>query len=317
MTEKQLQKKLQHYYQLIKTQQTDPITLYLQSLAPSGRRSVKSLLTTAAEVIHFEGTLEQMPWNIIEYQHLAKIRNTLQEQRKSANTINLTLSALRGVMKACFNLGLINADQLMLLNDIKRVRGNRLPSGRSLTASEVKKLYRICNQDKSPAGKRDAAIIAMMLATGIRRSEVINIKLEDYNTRNGQLNIQAGKGNKQRTTYLNTESRRVVKKWLISRGQHDGYVFNPVTKSGTIQQRQLSSQAIYEIVRQRAEQAQIKPCKPHDLRRTFVTRLLEAGVDINTTRQLAGHNDIQTTARYDLRDEKMQRKAIKHAFLNN
>ncbi len=311
MTEDQLQQNLQNYYKIIKDQQTDPVTLYLQGLVPTGRRSVKSLLKTASAILKFEGELETVPWSIIEYQHLANIRNTLQEQQKSANTINLTLSALKGVMKACFNLKLISADQLMLLNDIKRVRGKRLPSGRSLSKQDIKKIYRACEQGKTLAGKRDHAIITTMLASGIRRSEVANITLDDYNTRNGQLNIQAGKGNKQRTAYLNTESRKTIKKWLNARGPEEGALFNPITKSNTIQYRKISSQSIYGIIRQRAEQANIEPCRPHDLRRTFVTHLLEAGIDINTARQLAGHSDIQTTARYDLRDEKQQKKALR------
>jgi len=311
MTEEDLQQKLQHYYHTLNIQQTDPVTLYLQRLAPTGRRSVKSLLKTAAAILDFEGELEEMPWNIIEYHHLSKIRNTLQKKGKSANTINLTLSGLKGVMKACFNLGLINADQLMRLNDINRARGKRLPSGRSLTKQEIKKLSRACVQDNSTAGKRDHAIIATMLATGVRRSEVIAININDYNTRSGLLNIQSGKGNKQRTAYLNKESRRIVKQWLNIRGKEEGYLFNPTSKTGSIQDKQLTSHTIYQIIKNRAKQAGIQPCRPHDLRRTFVTTLLEAGIDLNTTRQLAGHIDMQTTARYDLRDEKTQRNAIK------
>ena len=318
MTEQQLQQKLQRYYQIIKNQQTDPVTLYLQGLAPTGRKSITSQLKTAAAILDFEGELEEMPWNIIEYHHLAKIRNTLQERHKAANTINLTLAGLKGVMKACFNLGLISADQLMRLNDIKRVRGKRLPSGRSLTTQEIKKLYRACTQDKTAAGKRDHAILTIMLATGIRRSEVIAINIEDYSTRTGLLNIQSGKGNKQRTAYINVESRKIVKQWLNVRcaGEQEDTnngvsLFNPITKTGSIQNRQLSSHAIYEIIRHRAEQAQIESCRPHDLRRTFVTQLLEAGIDINTTRQLVGHTDIQTTARYDLRDEKLQKRVVR------
>jgi site-specific recombinase XerD len=74
----------------------------------------------------------------------------------------------------------------------------------------------------------------------------------------------------------------------------------------------MSSQSIYDLVGKRAREAQIENCRPHDLRRTFVTRLLESGVDIHTVSQLAGHSDIQTTARYDLRDQSEQRKAIKN-----
>jgi len=58
------------------------------------------------------------------------------------------------------------------------------------------------------------------------------------------------------------------------------------------------------LLKKRSFEANIKHCSPHDFRRTFVTRLLESGIDINTIRQLAKHSDIQTTARYDLRDKK-------------
>ena len=68
---------------------------------------------------------------------------------------------------------------------------------------------------------------------------------------------------------------------------------------------------MYDIIKQRSEQAGIDRVRPHDLRRTFVTQLLDAGVDINTTRQLVGHSDIQTTARYDCRDQKAQKRAVK------
>lgn len=308
---RQLQQKFDTYYQQIHQQQTDPVSLYLEGLAPTGRRSVKSLLSSATEIVGFEGLLEEMPWNLIEYQHLALIRNTLKQEGKSANTINLALSAVRGVMKACFHLKLITAEQMLLLKGITAVRSQRLPSGRSLTKSELAKMHRSCKLDKTTIGKRDYAVIALLLATGIRRSEVIAITLDDYNTRTGVLNIQAGKGDKQRTAYLNTESRLIIRQWLTERGSQPGSLFNPITKTGTILNKTLTSQTIYDIIKQRSEQAKIDPVRPHDLRRTFVTQLLDAGVDINTTRQLVGHTDIQTTARYDCRDLKNQQRAVR------
>ena len=65
--------------QQITKQQTEPVSLYLDSLANSGRRSVISLLNSAAKILGFEGQLESMPWQSIEYLHIAKIRNTLNE----------------------------------------------------------------------------------------------------------------------------------------------------------------------------------------------------------------------------------------------
>jgi integrase/recombinase XerD len=306
----QLQEKFDNYYQLTRQQKTDPVSLYLDSLAPTGRRSVKSLLLSSTAVLGFDGPLEAMPWNLVEYQHLAQIRTTLGQQGKATNTINLALSAIRGVMRSCFNLRLIKADQLLLINNVKPMRGQRLPSGRSLTASEISRLHRVCQQDKSVAGKRDHALIALMLATGLRRSEVVAINIDDYNSRTGLLNIHQGKGNKQRSAYLNSECRSTLRQWRILRGNVPGSLFNPITKNNQVVNRPLVSQSVYDIVQQRAVQAQIGNVMPHDLRRTFVTQLLEAGIDLNTTRQLAGHQDIQTTARYDFRSEKAQKKAV-------
>ena len=288
----------------------NPVNLYLDNLAPTGRRSMRSALQTAVKLLGHQNTLENLPWQQLDYQHLALIRTTLKQQGKAANTINLTLSALRGVMKACFNLKLIDADQLLNINDIKPVRGQRLISGRSLSASDVQKLLRVCQHDQSVIGIRDHALIALLLATGLRRSEIVSLDNQDFNSKTGTVMLHAGKGNKQRQLYLNPDTRQLLRKWRQYRGYHDGKLFNPITKAGHVIDKALSGQSIYDIVQQRAEQAQIGELRPHDLRRTFVTRLLEAGVDLNTTRQLAGHNDIQTTARYDLRDQKTQRRAL-------
>lgn len=213
-------------------------------------------------------------------------------------------------MKACFNLKLISADQLLAINQIKPARGQRLISGRSLTSKEVHKLLRVCQQDHSAIGLRDHAVITLMLVTGLRRSELTALQMTDFNSRTGILNVDAGKGNKQRQLYLNPDSRKVIRQWRNYRGTEDGWLFNPISKNGQWVNRQLTGQGVFEIVHSRAQQAGIGVVRPHDLRRTFITHLLENGVDLNTTRQLAGHSDIQTTARYDLRDQKNQRKAI-------
>jgi integrase/recombinase XerD len=314
MTNTELSQHLNQYVSFLKTNQTDPVTLYLEGLAPTGRRSMRSLLQTAANLFEFGGKLEQMPWSLLQYHHIANIRSTLQKQGKSANTINLTLSACRGVMKSCFNLNLIKADQLMQINEVKRVSNKKLPSGRCLSQKETKALLAACRRDKTIAGKRDLAIIILMLATGLRRSEVTALNSQDYITRNGELIVMEGKGNKQRVIYIQTNARQLIRPWLDCRGKEDGNLFYPINNHNEIIIRKMNSQSIYDLIKKRSIEAKIESCTPHDFRRTFVTRLLEAGVDINTVRQLAGHSDIQTTARYDLRDKKEQKRAVKQVF---
>ncbi len=310
MTDDQLAENIDKYFKFLKTEQTDPVTLYLEGLAPSGRRSMRSLLKISAKIFEFEGDLERMPWPLLQYHHIAQIRSNLQNNSKSPNTINLTLSALRGVMKACFNLGLIKADQLMMINEVKRVRGKKLPSGRCLTQQETKALITACKRDKTIAGKRDLAMIVLMLATGLRRSEVVALDLDDYNTRNGELTILYGKGNKQRLIFIQVDSRQFIKPWITCRGKEEGALFLPINNKNIIN-RHMTSQSLYDLLKKRSIEANINHCSPHDFRRTFVTRLLELGIDINTVRQLAGHSDIQTTARYDLRDKKEQKRVMK------
>jgi len=310
MTDKELGTTIEKYFKFLNTDKPSPVTLYLDGLAPSGQRSMRSLLVTAANIFEFEGNLERMPWPLLQYHHFAQVISTLKANGKATNTINLTLAACKGIMKACFNLGLITAEHLMQINDIKRVRGKKLPSGRCLTQQEIRSLIAVCKRDKTILGKRDLAIITLILATGLRRSEVTNLQLSDYNTRNGELIVKAGKGNKQRIVYLQKDARHLIKLWLNHRGKEAGVIFYTINNS-QILNKKMTTQSLYYVLKKRSKEAKINNCSPHDLRRTFVTRLLESGIDINTVRQLAGHSDIQTTTRYDLRDTKEQRNVMK------
>jgi len=71
----------------------------------------------------------------------------------------------------------------------------------------------------------------------------------------------------------------------------------------------MTDQAVLHILRKRGAEAGVAPFSPHDLRRSFVSDLLDAGADISTAQQLAGHSNVQTTARYDRRGETTKRKA--------
>lgn len=148
-----------------------------------------------------------------------------------------------------------------------------------------------------------------MLSTGVRRAEIVAIDYEDYDRRSGVIEVKQGKGARGRVLSITPSTKRILNRWLKLRGAFDGALFTRIV-SNEVTVRRLSAQAIYNIVRARAEEAGIEYCTPHDLRRTLVTRLLESGVDLNTVRKIIGHTDINTTARYDQRRDDSRRKII-------
>ena len=118
-----------------------------------------------------------------------------------------------------------------------------------------------------------------------------------------------GKRNKQRTVYLSGGGCRYVAAWLEHRGDAPGPLFCPVDQTGMIRISRLRGESVAYIVKRVQQAAGVDPFSPHDVRRTTITNLLDAGVDVLTVQKLAGHADVTTTARYDRRGEQAKRRA--------
>lgn len=286
----------------------NPAMVYLAGLGSErSRRAMMGRLQYIAGLLGAEDPLT-IPWHNLRYQHAAAIRAKLIESGQAPSTINLALSALRGVAREAFNLGLMPAEDYQRLQMVKGVRGQRLPAGRSLSHGELAALVEACANDTTNAGPRDAAIIGVMYTGGLRRQEVPALDLEDYDPDTGELRV-TGKGDKQRKVYVNNGTTSALGDWLAVRGDEPGPLFLPVIRGGHIQRRRMNPQTIYDILARRAEQAGVRPFSPHDLRRSFVGDLLDAGADVVTVQALAGHANVQTTARYDRRPEEAKRRA--------
>jgi len=158
---------------------TSPALVYLASLSPSGRRTMRARLERVAEMLSGSKYLESVPWHLLRFEHVAAIRSKLQESGLSPASVNASLYALRGVSKACWNLGLMRADDHARIRNVAPVRGSRLPAGRALASGEMSALLDACCRDHSIAGVRDAALIAVLYGGGLRRAEVAALSIED------------------------------------------------------------------------------------------------------------------------------------------
>ena len=165
-----------------------------------------------------------------------------------------------------------------------------------------------CN-DGTKAGWRDGAIIAVGYGGGLRRSEIADLELGDYDQENGSLMVRSGKGNKQRVAYLPSGAVAALAGWLAVRGEAPGPLFYSIRRGDHLESKGLTDQAIYNILASRGTVAGVKAFTPHDLRRTFAGDLLDAGEDISTVQKMMGHSNVNTTAGYDRRDAKAKKRA--------
>ncbi|BAY41575.1 integrase/recombinase (plasmid) [Nostoc sp. NIES-2111] len=287
-----------------------PAAVYLSSLSSSSRRTTEKALNVIARLLTTnECDALSLDWSKLRYQHTAAIRAIFIEQYSPATT-NRMLYALRRVLKESLRLGLMKEQDYQSAIDLKRVRGDSLLRGRLLKTAEITALLQDCKQDNNAIGLRDAALFGILSACGLRRAEAVQLELKDFGRDDNSLKVLHGKGKKSRTVYFPLGAVKVLDDWLKIRGKLPGALLCPVKRGGHIHIGQLTDQAVMAICQKRAKTAGIEPFSPHDFRRTFITRLLEAGVDVLTVCELAGHADPATTRKYDLRSEAAKRKAV-------
>lgn len=279
--------------------------IYINSLAPSGRSGIKSLLNSSAVLLDPNSDVYKYPWETLNFAKVSRLRAELLSLGYAVATVNLALNALRGLAKVAFNLGMFSADELARIHAVKRVRGNVVRKGRSLSRSEVRALLSAARSQEGRARKtRDGALVLLACGSGLRSAELVSLEMPDLNLESGSIHVKRGKGRKERKLYLSKAVIKALKLWLEVRGEEEGALFCRINKVGSLSVAALSKTGLAGILSNLTYISGIPKFTPHDLRRTFITRLLDCGVDINTVRQLAGHSNIATTASYDFRGEK-------------
>jgi len=160
-----------------------------------------------------------------------------------------------------------------------------------LTDEEAKRLIEIPNK-RYYTGLRNKAMITLMINTGLRVSEVTNLKTNQVDLNSRSLKVVNGKGHKDRNLKIPNLTAEILKQWNKKRSQGE-YLFN--TKEG----KQLKVRYIQAMIKRYSVRATIdKNIYPHTLRHTFATNFYRQTKDIETLRKLLGHSDISTTQIY-------------------
>jgi site-specific recombinase XerD len=291
---------------VVPSPERNPVGVYLARLAPGSRRAMRQALGHLAALAGV-AEAERFPWHLLRYPHTQAMRARVAARYAPASA-NKVLCALRGVLGECFRLGLMSAEERLRAADVASVRGERLPRGRALTAGELRALFHACDATTA-CGARDAALLGLLYGAGLRRAEAVSITLSDLDLATGTLRV-TGKGDKQRAVPLGASVCGALERWLRVRGSAAGRLFAPVRKGDGVALRPMSGQAVLMILRRLAARCGVARFSPHDARRTFISDLLDAGADLSTVQQLAGHAQVTTTARYDRRGEHAKRRAV-------
>ena len=290
----------------------NPVGAYLASLAsPHSRRRMRIALEKAAEVLGYE--LDGLPWEDLRPSHLEYMRTAIAGEQSRASA-NLALTAMKQVMlRAWRDFELVDAERYTRIMTVKGApkRGEDVLTGREITPGEIAAMSAVCSQDQTAVGARDAAILALAVSGGLRRSELAGLQVGDLDDDGEQITVTVlGKGRKRRTVILDNGAADALRDWIRIRGDSPGALFWSGRKGGRLTRGHgMSAQAIYDVLLRRAAEAGIsKALTPHDFRRTFISNGLDVA-DAVTVAKLAGHSNVSTTMRYDRRGDRAKRAA--------
>jgi integrase len=228
-----------------------------------------------------------------------RYRSFLESLQLSAATINLHLCAIRRLADEAAESGLLSPDLAIGIRRVKGVKrlGRRI--GNWLTGDQAEALLNAISL-KSLIGKRDAAVIGLLVGCGLRRSEVVSLRLDQLQSREEHWVIVdlLGKGGRFRTVPVPNWCKALIDLWLRDSGVADGKIFRRIWKNRTELAFGVTVDVVWTAVRRYAKRIGVDHLAPHDLRRTCARLCHSAGGELEQIQFLLGHASVQTTERY-------------------
>jgi integrase len=214
-------------------------------------------------------------------------------------TINLRLAAIRRLAYEASDNGLLSPELVAGIRRVKGVKRLGQPVGNWLTTEEGQQLLGAVCTD-TLRGKRDAAMLGLLLGCGLRRSEVADLEIEKIQRRDGHWAIVdlVGKAGHVRTVPVPLWVKTAIDNWTSAAGLGEGRLFRAIRKNGALWGRGVTQNVVWYVVKNCAKRAGIEKLAPHDLRRSCARMCHAAGGEIEQIQFLLGHASVQTTERY-------------------
>lgn len=244
----------------------------------------------------------------VDYRVVRTYLMWLYDKKYSKKTIARNVSTLKSFFKFLTSENIIESNPTLLISNPKLDK--RLPN--YVTYEELECLLNIPDQT-TKLGLRDALIMEMLYSTGIRVSELVNIKLSDISFSNKQIKI-LGKGNKERYVMFGDVCKKLIDKYIntsrinILNGKSNNFLI--LNSRGNKMSERGVEIVISNIVRKSGLKIHVTP---HTLRHTFATHLLNEGADLKSVQELLGHENLSTTQVYT----HISNERLRNVYLNN
>jgi integrase len=288
-----------------KCRRTPKTVLKLPDLEQSKSAVLNSLTSLSSQRSYDHAIREFIEWYCSEPRLafnktvVTRYRISLEQAHYASSTINLRLAAVHRLAYEAADSGLLSPD---LAAGIRRVKGAKklgVRVGNWLTAEQGKRLLQAFDVG-GLRGKRDYAMIAVLLGCGLRRAELAGLTVEELQQREEHWVIAdlVGKGGHVRTVPVPLWVKAAVDVWLAEANVVDGPIFRAINKAGRIGTIRFSPKVIWGVVKAGCSKCGLDGVAPHDLRRTCARLCHEAGGELEQIQFLLGHVSVQTTERY-------------------
>jgi integrase len=259
----------------------------------SGQRSYDRAITDFVDWYCSEPRLAFNRTAVLRY------RIYLEQKQYAATTINLRLAAVRRVAYEAADSGLLSPELAAGIRRVKGVRRIGVRIGNWLTAEQSKRLLAGADRE-SLRGKRNYAMLAMLIGYGLRRGELLALRVNSIQLREEHWVIAdlLGKAGHIRTVPIPAWVKAGIDEWKKAAGITDGALFRSINNTGRVWGTGMTPKVLWEIVREAASRAGIEKLAPHDLRRSCARLCHLAGGELDQIQFLLGHVSIQTTERY-------------------
>ena len=270
------------------------IDMYLNYLKIVKKYSDKTILSYSDDLIEYNEFLGNNFINIlnIDLNITKEYLKYLYDRKINKNSISRKLSSIRGFYNYLLKEQIITNNYFNNIPNPKK----ELYLPKYLKDEELDKIFSVCNMN-NPINERDTLIIELLYATGIRVSELVNIKIKDINREDKSIKV-LGKGDKERIVLYNNHTEKALDTYLndgyhIFNKQNNGYLI--LNKNGGKLSERYVRVIINNLVRKAGLDIKISP---HTIRHTFATDMLEEGADLMTVKELLGHESLNTTSIY-------------------